>query len=225
MINDDFEYYFEKYGKPENTAPVPAEDVGALSEEMPPLYGALLKEYGTFTQRNGMFKFVRTDSLASLAEMLLRGDPDLGDGKAKVFCFSIFGTLYFWHPVLGLGFVDLVKGEVTCFNLTSGESAPVGELFFGPFDVPFSMESESYDVFDDQDKPLFKRAFKKLGPAELMECYGFVPALAFGGEALLENLKKLSAPEHFAILAQATEFTLVKSANFGELVPVRKIGA
>jgi hypothetical protein len=223
MINEDFEYYFEKYGMPESEIPVTSTDIANLSVDMPPLYSTLLERHGTFTQRSGMFKFIRTDSLSPISKMLFAGDRDFGDEKAQIFCFSVFGALYFWHPAHGLGFVDLVKGEVTCYNLTSGEKRPSGELFFGPFDVPFSMENESYDLFDDQDKPLFKRALKKLGPAQLMECYGFVPALAFGGDAILENLKKLSAPEHFAILAQATEFSLVKSEDYGETTRVRRI--
>ena len=31
---------------------------------------------------------------------------------------------------------------------------------------------------------------KKLGMLEHGECYGFVPALAFGGAEILENIKK-----------------------------------
>jgi hypothetical protein len=224
MTEEDFAYYFEQHGWPENAEPVPAQDIAVLSVDMPPLYGVLLKKYGTFTLRRGMLHVVRTDRFASLAEMLFQGDHDFGDGKAKVFCYSVFGSIYFWHPVHGLGFADLVKGEVTCLDLTSSDSGPA-EFFFGPFGVPFSMENESYDLFDDQDKLLFKRALKKLGPPGSMECYGFVPALAFGGEARLKSLKKLSAPEHFAILAQSIDFTLFHTDDFGALVPVRKIGS
>lgn len=224
MINDNYEFYFEEYGSPEKLETVAPAAVTALAANMPPQYGQLLEQYGEFSQRGHMFKLVRTDRLRSLGELIFEGDQDFGDGNLNIFCFSIFGSLYFWHTEHGLGFVDLVTGAVRCFNLTNPDKAPASEHFFASFDIPFSMENESFDVFDDADKPLFKRAFKKLGAPELMECYGFVPALAFGGEAKLQNLQKLSAPEHFAILAQATEFTLTKSDNYGEVTEVRVIG-
>ena len=59
-----------------------------------------------------------------------------------------------------------------------------------------------FDVADPKNKPLYKRAVKKLGPLQPGEIYGFVPALAFGGTPGLENLHRLSALEHFSILAQ-----------------------
>ena len=50
---------------------------------------------------------------------------------------------------------------------------------------------ESFDQKDINEKPLFERALKNLGPLEADEMYAFVPALALGGVNKLENLQKV----------------------------------
>ncbi|WP_259779841.1 DUF1851 domain-containing protein [Aestuariispira ectoiniformans] len=69
--------------------------------------------------------------------------------------------------------------------------------------------AKAINAYDEDDKPLFARAKKKLGALEPGECYGFFPALAMGGAPKLENLKRVQALEHFLFLAQLQQFTLV----------------
>lgn len=49
---------------------------------------------------------------------------------------------------------------------------------------------------------LFAPALKALGRLKYDEIYGFVPALAFGGEPALKRLKKVKDVEHMLLLAQ-----------------------
>jgi hypothetical protein len=169
-----------------------------------------------------MFSVIHPDDLQPLTELIFERDKDLGDKKTRPFAYSVFGTVYFWHAEFGLGDVNLVTGQVTCEEIVS-PNADRSNLENTVY-VPFMLEKEAHDLLDDFDKPLFKRAIKLLGRVDFLECYGFVPALAFGGEAVLKNLKRMSAPEHFAILAQATEFTLMKSDDSGQLSAFRKVG-
>ncbi|ATD09359.1 hypothetical protein PPIS_b0142 [Pseudoalteromonas piscicida] len=67
------------------------------------------------------------------------------------------------------------------------------------------LSKESLDLDDINDLPLFERAVEKLGLLENGEIYGFVPALALGGEPKLENLQKVKATEHLAFLADLGE--------------------
>jgi hypothetical protein len=53
-------------------------------------------------------------------------------------------------------------------------------------------------------KPLFERALAKLGALDHDTLYGFVPALALGGEARLDRRQKLDAHVHLDILSQVT---------------------
>ncbi|RXE86551.1 glutamyl-tRNA amidotransferase [Pseudoalteromonas sp. A757] len=82
--------------------------------------------------------------------------------------------------------------------LENGEELTL-DLFFS------TKMSTEIDLKDHNEKPLFERAVEKLGPLENGEIYGFVPALALGGEPKLENLQKVKATEHLAFLADLGE--------------------
>lgn len=72
-----------------------------------------------------------------------------------------------------------------------------------------SVNPDSLDAYNDDNKKLFSRAVKKLGRPGLGEAFGFFPALAMGGAPNLENIKIVPALEHFLILAQLQQFKLV----------------
>jgi hypothetical protein len=55
---------------------------------------------------------------------------------------------------------------------------------------------------------MFEKCLKIYGELELGQCYGLVPALAFGGAALVENVEKMSALEHFGFLCQLGQVDL-----------------
>ena len=78
------------------------------------------------------------------------------------------------------------------------------QLFFG------SISRKSFDTNDENEKPLFERALAKLGPLDHDTMYGFVPALALGGKAMLDNLQKLDAHVHLNIIAQVTERQIMR---------------
>ena len=71
---------------------------------------------------------------------------------------------------------------------------------------------------------MFERVFKTYSRLSFGECYGFVPAVALGGTPDLKHLKRLEAISHFAILAQAQKFTLMRIEQDGALKAVRPIG-
>lgn len=72
----------------------------------------------------------------------------------------------------------------------------------------FVPEPEFFDAFDENEKRLFSRAVKKLGRPGPGEAFGFAPAIALGGSAVLPNLRIVPALEHFLILAQLQQFSL-----------------
>jgi hypothetical protein len=222
MTDENFEYIFSEIGKPVTVGNITDSELSAVSGVLPTPMTAFMKEFGRCQFLDGMLSVVHPSDLQSLLDLVFERDKDLGGKKTAPFAYSVFGTVYFWNAEHGLGDVSLATGQVTCEEIVNPN--PDRTHLENTIYVPFMLEKESHDLFDDSDKPLFKRALKKLGKIDFLECYGFVPALAFGGEAILENLKRLSAPEHFAILAQATEFTLMKSDDSGQVEPVRKVG-
>lgn len=64
-----------------------------------------------------------------------------------------------------------------------------------------SKEKRFIDINDYKNKPLFDRAVKKYGELNKNEMFGFEPTLILGGEAKLENVRKLSIISHLQFLA------------------------
>jgi hypothetical protein len=88
-------------------------------------------------------------------------------------------------------------------------------------------ENKTYEEFDSLDQPMFDRCVAAHGPLERGECYGYFPAVATVGldspMRRLENIRRVKALEHFAILAQLGTFHLMKLER-GAYVSVRPIG-
>ena len=80
----------------------------------------------------------------------------------------------------------------------------------GKEDLSFSnmiglVDQESVDFEDQNEKPLFRRALKKLGALGPDEMYAFEPSLSLGGSAQLSTLVKVKIEEHLNFLAQLKE--------------------
>ena len=56
---------------------------------------------------------------------------------------------------------------------------------------------------------MFSGTLKKLGRLKQDEMYGFVPALAFGGDSSVDHLEKVKAVEHLVLLAQLAPLEII----------------
>jgi hypothetical protein len=99
-------------------------------------------------------------------------------------------------------FADLFSvcdGVVYCFMTQHNEMRVISRQF----DLFGAMTLRDQTFLKDFARiRLFKAARKKLGSLSHEECYGFVPALALGGEVRVENLKKVKMLEYLDILSQ-----------------------
>ncbi|MCH2077076.1 MAG: DUF1851 domain-containing protein [Rhodobacteraceae bacterium] len=88
-------------------------------------------------------------------------------------------------------------------------------------------DEEDWDYFDFMGDEMLKRCIKAHGALELGQCYGFVPALALAGPESpmrnVDNIQRVSALEHFALLAQLQPFRLIQLTANG-IETVREIG-
>jgi hypothetical protein len=79
---------------------------------------------------------------------------------------------------------------------------------------------EETDFVDQYGEPLYRGCQEKYGRLEPGECYGFFPALAisgiFGPHRTIENIRRVKAMEHFAILAQLDAFQLARVGAEGQ---------
>lgn len=78
-----------------------------------------------------------------------------------------------------------------------------------------TLDKEVLDYKDQRDKPLFQRCLKKYGMLENDEMYTFSTALALGGAADINNIKKVKILEQLSILCDLDSPVVLPSA--GEL--------
>ena len=219
MLDDNFTYLFAEYGKPERFKKLSQKELAQLPQTLPRPLITFLEEEGASSLHSGSLQIFHPHELKGVTDLIFGNDPDL-QSELYPFAYSAFGIIHFWSVKYGVGECDLLTGQVTVDGLTADKyEAPKEITIFSSF----SSEYHLNDIFDGKDRPLLKRTKAKLGQLDYLECYGFVPALGLGGEAKLDNLKRLSAPAHFSIIAQATSFYLVKSDERGALSKVRAI--
>lgn len=135
-------------------------------------------------------------------------DSDLLDANSyTMIARSAFGQIFLWGKKTGANvIIDPIYGTVTVFEPHFNENEEDLELiaFFG------SKVKKNFDFKDWKEKPLFKKALKKLGPLSSTEMYAFEPALSVGGIPKIENLVKVEMIEHLILLAQLAEIEFVR---------------
>jgi hypothetical protein len=117
-------------------------------------------------------------------------------------------------------YIPLMKGpfgDIGLFGLRYGSSAklfPLSGALMGDRDLPkcskeisigtkFSLSSP--ERFDNHSYAVnFWNVFKKLGPLQPNEIYGFIPMLPMGGTRDLDYVQKVDAFAHLSILRQVT---------------------
>ncbi|EEA94872.1 T6SS immunity protein Tdi1 domain-containing protein [Pseudovibrio sp. JE062] len=222
MLSEDFESLFEDIDRPREFRKIQSSEAKSLKESVPDDLFEYFTVYGRSILFEGRYQTCHPDDMRGVLSLIFRADKDFTHKNCHAFLFSSFGEISFWHQEHGYGSVNLLSGEVICRSFT--KKTVRGPGFLKTFIVGFASETFEYDFYDTNDRPLFSRARRKLGEIGIGECYGFVPALGLGGVPELETLKKLKAPEHFAILAQLIDFQLIDVQGYGKSVVVREIG-
>lgn len=205
---DDF-YNYEGFG-PSIKASIPnQETLDFYKDRLPERLIEYWKEYGFCGWGDGIFWLVNPSEYHDILQTWLQGTEfakreEQGIDSYYVIGRSAFGDLIVWGSTSGQS-IDINSNFGMLFptdNSTDleedGETLTV-DLFFA------TMSKEPLDEKDVDEKLLFERACKKLGPLEFDEMYAFVPALVLGGTNKLENLKKVKVIEHLNFLADLGE--------------------
>ncbi|WP_192799551.1 GAD-like domain-containing protein [Brucella tritici] len=182
----------------------------------------LYAQAGLCSIKGGRLQLCDPETLRGVLALVFGADKQFSHNNCHSFAFSSFGKIYCWSEVLAMVSVDMISGEVTSRGALGKIKA--GAKIENQIYVPFSLSDDALDLDDEEGKPLFSRAAKKLGVLDIGECYGFFPAVALGGVRRIESLKRVSAPEHFAIIAQTLDFQLIDVQGYGRTKLVRAIG-
>lgn len=193
----------------------PLTDVHAVNEDilqawtgtLPDILIDFWRNHGLGTLQKGMVRLCLPGDFDGLLSQIFHEDKDFSHKDCHVLSYSQFGHLTLWSERHWIGRVDLLTARVSATGLSDpskkrNANASIVAYVLGQ--MPDSLE-----VFDDDDKKLFKRAVKKLGLPKAGEAFGFAPALAMGGTPNLANIKTVPALEHFLFLAQLQQFQLI----------------
>jgi hypothetical protein len=184
------------------------------------------EKYGTGLWLDGRFQLVRPDRYQGLIDMLLEGDLDFPTNQSVLIGYGAFGKLLIWNNKNYFLRLDLVDKDAY-----TGHVDPKHPSWEGDRELPMilsGVDRPGYDCFEKNvtAKPLFTRAMKKCGKLAYGECYGFVPAVGLGGRGVLDEVQKVRAAEHFAIIGQLEPIQLRYSDTENKkIVVLREIGA
>jgi len=208
MLARYFDDFREEFGPPSNTTPVTEADISAFEGKLPPVIFDYWREFGFSTYRDGLVQMVNPADWKVALDGWLEGTELAEKDSYHVLWISAFGELFVWGEKTGydfavrpyLGTINLQKKN---YEKALAKGIDSQNYWMESFAFKPSLHPEiGVDINDEDGKPLFKQAKKKLGPLKLNEIYGFAPAIQAGGEWRVENLKKIDGPVHFDILRQ-----------------------
>lgn len=210
-MDEDFEYFLEKMGPALDKRYVPPSSIERYRGKLPDKLLAYWDEHGWCGYADGLFWTVDPQEYEPALEAWI-GDTEFMEHDAyHVIARSAFGELYFWGEKTGDS-LTIMPWDAVAFPsngaekyIAAGKADDATMWFFG------GLQRDDFDIKDDCEKKLFAPALKKLGHLKHDEMYGFVPALALGGSATLENLQRVKAVEHLILLAQLSPLRVMKS--------------
>ena len=200
MARDEFfEFFIEEVGEATFHQAVPEKSIEKYRGVLPDQLLTYWQEEGWNGYIDGLFWTVNPDDYACLLDQWLEDTPIAGLDQFHVIARTAFGKLY----VIGEKYSQSLI--VSCPNnaiitkiekLTEKNDSPDKSISF----FFASKKKQSFDITDKNEKPMFDRALKKLGPLKSDEMYGFEPALVAGGSELISNLQKVKTLHHLSIL-------------------------
>ena len=205
-MNKTWKFIFNKYGLPEIHKKLSSEEIDSLPKGYPTVLKEYLEVYGLSTLNNGAFQICLPDKFTFIAEEIREFLKVYELGEIYIYAHSAFDAVYFWTQNYGRGTLELSRNELFFESLYEEE-----ELVELTALTPFRSGIEGAEVYDDEEgEELYLRSLEKYGKLNYGECYGFFPAVAFGGEENLENIRVTNAQAHYAMLVQSQDITMLR---------------
>jgi hypothetical protein len=207
-MNEEFQYFYEEFGPIEKPQQVSETQLKKYKGYLPAALLEFWKEVGWGGYAGGLLWSTNPEEFAPAVQAWLSGSGQFGSDDYHVFARDAFGNLYVWGKNSG--------NCITIHPLSSSVVTTAPERFESDSDRDLDIASffvtrdkDDYDFKDLNEKPLFQRALKKLGPLESDEMYAFEPALCIGGAQKIDNLVKVKMIEHLVLLSQLSGIEVV----------------
>jgi len=193
--------------------PVDSVTLDKFKGKLPERLLSYWENYGFCGYGEGLFWTVNPNDYEDLLEKWLGSSEIWGREKYYVIARTAFGELF----VIGEDSIETTIINPYLSNILPGEgpdkilSEDERNRYIGIF---FQLKKpKSLDFLDNNDKPLFKRALKKLGQLNHDEMYTFVPALVTGGKADIYNLQIVKLQDQLSLLAELDTPVMLRSVN------------
>jgi len=208
-MDEDFEHFLDTMGPATSRRRVPVAQVARYRGRLPDQLLAYWKEYGWCGHADGLFWTVDPQPYEPVARAWLDATPFGAEDEYHVIARSAFGDIYLLGGACGRK-LHIIAPDATM--MPPGRMQSDGDRGVRAFFR--SRRHAACDLTDADGNDLFARALARLGPLAHDEMYGFVPALAFGGPATLDRLRKVNAVEHLLLLARLEPLQILPSLSF-----------
>lgn len=209
----------EKFAPIVDSKSVNEETLDYFKGKLPDRLLGYWKECGFAGFGEGIFWIVNPNDYQDLLQKWLKPTKLWGRENFYVVARTAFGELY-------------IRGDKS--TSTTIINPHLNNILPGDFETPqpdkeskersigifFEIKSKkSVDYDDKSGKPLFQRCLKKYGMLEHDEMYAFSPALALGGSADINNIKKVKILEQLSMLCDLDTPVVLPSTSelFGSL--------
>lgn len=216
MRDKDYAFLVKKLGEPTLRQDVPQALIDKYRGELPDLLLGYWQSEGFNQFCHGLYASINPDEWQGVVDEWVAGTVFEQFGRFYAITRTAFGELYLFNRQIGRLTMQLPYGELRTGSL---KLVPPEKLWLY-ISGNFFPESENWDMLDHEDQYLFDRALKKLGPLAMDEMYGFEPSLLLGGPAKLENLVKVDAYTHCALLRRLIDKPWVPFTDIGEALGV-----
>lgn len=200
-IRELIEIFREDNGAPTSKEVVPAAAFERYRRVFPNCLLDLWKQDGWAGYGNGRWWIVDPAKFDSVLGEWLEGTPFPAVDRFHCFARSGFGKLHAWSEKFGNHLtVDCANGFIVALRDEIGVKEKDPEIAMAT-KLSF-LTPDSGDLEGDDGEFLFDAAVARLGPLGADQVFGFEPALALGGAAVLDSVRKLRLDVHLSLLRQ-----------------------
>lgn len=203
----------EGFSPPFNSVPLDEETILLYQNRLPERLLGYWKEYGFSGFGEGLFWMVNPSEYQDILEKWLKQTHLWERESFYVIARTAFGELYVRgdksnsSTIINPHLNKIIPGDAEKLEPTVASIDRGIGIFFE------LKNKESLDYEDDKGKPLFQRCLKKYGPLGNDEMYTFSTALALGGSADIENIKKVKILEQLSMLCDLDTPVVLPSAS------------
>ena len=221
MHHSCIENAIDQFDKPNVVSPISKEILTKYEKIMPPILLDMWQQEGFCQFQNGLYYIVNPDDWQDVVDVWIDNTPYQKLGQFYALARNAFGCIYIYNPDTGTKLtidtiLRTISGSIKGYFTEKEREITISGLF--------AMISKKRVEFEIDDKPIFKKAVKKLGPLGWYEMYAFEPAFALIGDAALtmDNLVKVDARVHMLLLRDLIDQPKIWSFNIEE--DLKRIG-